>query len=62
MHALPRSLWPKRVDGKLNWLEAKLDKAEAEAAKSPSAEAAKALAEAKVNFENYMKLVRQGGY
>ena len=60
--ASPRSQWPKREDGKLNWLEAKLDKAEAEAANSPSAEAAKALAEAKVNFENYMKLVRQGGY
>ena len=59
---LPRDQWPKRQDGKLNWLKAKVDKAEAEAAKSPSDETAKALAEAKVDFENYMKLVRQGGY
>jgi hypothetical protein len=59
---LPRNQWPKRQDGKLNWLKAKVDKAEAEAAKSPSAETAKALAEAKTDFENYMKLVRKGGY
>ena len=51
-----------RQDGKLNWLKAKVDKAEAEAAKSPSDETAKALGEAKTDFENYMKLVRQGGY
>ena len=59
---LPRNQWPKRQDGKLNWLKAKVDKAEAEAAKSPSDETAKALGEAKTDFENYMKLVRQGGY
>jgi len=59
---LPRDKWPKREDGKLNWLKTKVDAAEAEATKSPSPEAAKALAEAKVDFENYMKLVRAGGY
>ncbi len=40
----------------------KLTKAEAEAAKAPSDETAQALAEAKNDFENYMQLVRQGGY
>jgi hypothetical protein len=60
--ASPKSWWPKREDGKLNWLKTKVDAAEAEATKSPSPEAAKALAEAKVDFENYMKLVRVGGY
>ena len=60
--ALPKDQWPERQDGKLNWLKGKVGKAEVEAAKSASAEAAKALAEAKVDFENYMKLVRQGGY
>ena len=58
----PNREWPKREDGKLNWLKDTLDRAEAEAAKSPSDETAKALAEAKANFENYSKLVRQGGY
>ena len=60
--ASPRDKWPKREDGKLNWLQATFDKAEAEAAKTPSDETAKALAEADTNLENYMKLVRQGGY
>ena len=60
--ASPKSQWPERQDGKLNWLKARLDKAEAEAAKSPSGKTAKALAEAKTDFENYMKLVRAGGY
>ena len=59
---LPRNQWPKRQDGKLNWLKAKVDKAEAEAAKSPSDETANALAEAKTEYANYMKLVRAGGY
>ena len=58
----PKSDWPKREAGKLNWLKAKLDKAEADAAKAPSEETGKALAEAKTEFENYMKLVRAGGY
>ena len=58
----PKSQWPKREDGKLNMLKAALDKAVAEAAKSPSDETAKALAEAKVSFENYTNLLRQGGY
>ena len=60
--ALPRNQWPKRQDGKLNWLKAKVDKAEAEAAKSPSDETAKALGEAKTEYANYMKLVGAGGY
>ena len=60
--ASPKSEWPTREDGKLNWLKATLDKAEAEAAEAPSDETAKALTEAKVNFDNYMKLVRIGGY
>jgi len=60
--ALPRDQWPTREDGKLNWLKARLDKARAEAAKSPSDETAKALGEAKTEYANYMKLVRAGGY
>ncbi len=46
----------------MNWLRDKLTKAEAEAAKAPSDETAKALAEAKTEFENYARIVRQGGY
>ena len=46
----------------MKWLKDKLTKAEAEAVKAPSNETAKALAEAKTDIENYMKLVRQGGY
>jgi hypothetical protein len=49
---LPRDQWPKRQDGKLNELKARVARAEDD----------KALAEAKVDLENYMKLVRQRDY
>jgi hypothetical protein len=55
--ASPKSEWPKRVDGKLNMLQASFDKAEVEAAKT-----AKALAEAKTALDNYKNLLRQGEY
>ena len=47
-----KSRWPERQDGKLNWLQKRLDEAEG----------AKARAEAQTDLDNYMKLVRQGGY
>ncbi|MDP7399515.1 MAG: hypothetical protein QF541_21780 [Lentisphaeria bacterium] len=49
---LPRDQWPKRQDGKLNELKARVARAEDD----------KVLAEAKVDLENYMKLVRQRDY
>ena len=49
---LPKRQWPERQDGKLNWLEARV----------ADAKDAKARAEAQVDLDNYMKLVRAGGY
>ena len=60
--ASPKGQWPERQDGKLRWLEARLAKAEAEAAKTKSAETANALAEAKAALDRYTALVRMGGY
>ena len=55
---LPKSQWPARQDGKLNWLKAKVDKAEAAVAKTKSTETDKALAEAKANLAKYMGYMR----
>jgi len=60
--ASPKGQWPKRQDGKLNWLQARVSEASAEAASTKSAETAKALAEAKAALDKYMALVRMGGY
>ena len=59
---LPQSQWPKRQDGKLNSLTAKLVQARAEADRTKSPEADEALAEATAALEKYMKRVRMGGY
>jgi hypothetical protein len=56
--ALPRSQWPKRLDGKLNWLRARVDKAEVKAAQTPSATALDALGEARTDLANYAKSAR----
>jgi hypothetical protein len=50
--AAPRSQWPQRQDGKLNWLTARVVKARG----------AQAKAEAKADLEKYEKLVLAGGY
>jgi hypothetical protein len=60
--ASPKSEWPKREDGKLNMLQDRFDRAEAEAATTPSDETAKTVAETKAELDNYRNLLRQGGY
>jgi hypothetical protein len=60
--ASPKEQWPKRQDGKLNSLQAKLADAKAAADTAKSPEADKALAEATAALEKYVKLVRMGGY
>jgi hypothetical protein len=60
--ALPKDQWPKREDGKLNWLQARFDKAKTNAAKTKTSETAKALDEAGTDLKNYKALLSQGGY
>ena len=50
--ALPKSRWPARQDGKLNWLKTRVANAIDD----------KVLTEAQIDLENYMKLVQLGGY
>ncbi len=59
--ASPKNQWPERFDGKLKWLKGRVTAAEAEDAKSKTEESAKALAEAKTDLENYIKVVGAGG-
>ncbi len=60
--ALPKNQWPERMDGMPGLLKKRIEEAEAEAAKSDSAEAKKAVTDAKAALDDYLKLVKQGGY
>ena len=60
--AAPRDTWPERVDGKLLALQEKARAAEAERARSETAETRQAAEEAAQELKRYMGLVAQGGY
>ena len=60
--ASPTSEWPERKDGKLIWLNAKLERAKSETDDTSSPAAHTALAEAKAELERYIKLLGTGGY
>ena len=60
--ASPRDTWPARQDGKLKWLQAKLDQAKLQAAQTDSDETAQALTAAGAAWKDYLELVRMGGY
>jgi hypothetical protein len=56
----PKSTWPQRQDGKLNWIKNRLAQAEGNLAKAHDdlAKAKKNVSELKTELENYMKLLQ----